>query len=110
MPAFVQGLRGTARGLRSHGHPRHDPPDAPPSRAPEPKAPASALTFKTGSQRLTSTLEPFSRALYLRITILVFFTDLKYHKNNSECYCDNFRSDHDLCIFEHFAVDCHFEI
>src|SRR3954463_13783596 len=50
MPPSVQGLRGTARGLRSHGHPRHDPLDAPPPRAPKPKAPASALTFKTGSQ------------------------------------------------------------
>src|SRR3954451_4852083 len=49
MPPSVQGLRGTSRGLRSHGHPRHDPLDAPPPRAPKPKAPASALTFKTGS-------------------------------------------------------------
>src|SRR3954464_3083148 len=49
MPPSVQGLRGTARGLRSHGHPRHDPLDAPPPRAPKPKAPTGALTFKTGS-------------------------------------------------------------
>src|SRR5689334_23863828 len=46
----VQGLRGIARGLRSDGHPRHDPLDAPPPRAPKPKAPTGALTFKTGSK------------------------------------------------------------
>src|SRR4051794_3053273 len=50
MPSFIQGLRGTARGLRGDGHPRHDPPDAPPPRAPKPKAPTRALTFKTGSK------------------------------------------------------------
>src|SRR5512134_3566523 len=50
MATFVQGLRGTARGLPSHGHPRHDPLDAPPPRSPKPKAPANLLTFKTGSK------------------------------------------------------------
>src|SRR3954453_19004356 len=50
MPPSVQGLRGTARGLRSHGHPRHDPLDAPPPRAPKPKAPTGVLTFKTGTE------------------------------------------------------------
>ncbi|MFL5336988.1 MAG: DUF6338 family protein, partial [Geminicoccaceae bacterium] len=34
-----QGLRGTARGLRGHGHPRRDPPHAPPRRPPEPQTP-----------------------------------------------------------------------
>src|SRR3954468_8483662 len=53
MPSFIQGLRGTARGLRGDGHPRHDPPDAPPPRAPKPKAPTRALTFKTGSHQRT---------------------------------------------------------
>src|SRR3954466_7148074 len=52
MPSFIQGLRGTARGLRGDGHPRHDPPDAPPPRAPKPKAPTRALTFKTGSEEM----------------------------------------------------------
>ena len=32
----VQGLRAPARGVRSHGHPCHDPPDDPSSRSPKP--------------------------------------------------------------------------
>jgi site-specific DNA recombinase len=32
----VPGLRALARGVRGHGHPRHDPPHAPPRRPPKP--------------------------------------------------------------------------
>src|SRR4051794_15043067 len=46
----VQGLPGTARGLRGHAHPGRNPPHAPPSRPSQSQATARPITFKTGSK------------------------------------------------------------
>src|SRR3954451_9297895 len=48
MAPAVQGLRGTARGLRGNGHPRRDPPNAPSPRPSQSQATARRITFKTG--------------------------------------------------------------
>src|SRR4051794_41957076 len=50
MAAPLQGLRRVARGLRSDGHPGHDPPDAPPRRSHQSKETEPSLTFQTRSQ------------------------------------------------------------
>ena len=46
----VQGLRASARGVRSHDHPGYDPPHGSSPRSPKPQASTRSMTSKTGSQ------------------------------------------------------------